>query len=523
MDFQKIQNQIFRLVSYDSSSVADHLAIARELNNYRSSQPDYFRKVRVAFLSNFTLLGLPEVFKVRAMAHNIWADTYLGAYNQYTQEILNPESRFYKFQPRLVYFLIDSTDANEDQINKLANVLRDKGIAVKIVWGGVIKEKFTDHWHTKFKELGDLRLAPQAFPDFADQELIGEVVAISGATKKCLVVDLDNTLWGGVVGEDGWEKVTPNRELQSHIMGLYKQGVVLAINSKNNEPDAWEVLDKHPEMILRKDHFAARRINWRDKVANMIELAQELNLGLDSFVFVDDDPFQQEAVRQALPMVTVMSPYFLKSYAGFCNFNITPEDVQRGQMYAEEKQRRETRVSLGSVEDFLRELNMEVTIRPAHDSSIARIAQLTQKTNQFNLTTRRYLEQDINRFIKSGWRVWSVSAKDKFGDYGIIGVGIVEPKGLTWRIDTFLFSCRILGRAVERAFLTHIINQARAYDVRAIEGDFIPTTKNESCKSFYGANGFNAVSGDKKGELYHYNITDSPSLDYPEFLKVVSV
>lgn len=542
MTYSEIQNNVFNLVTKGDSSIAEHFAVNRKLSQRNGEWPEYFKSARVAFLSNFTLQGLPEIFKVRAIFNHLNIHAYLAPYNQYAQEILNGQSNLYKHKPTLIFLPMDFSDTNAGIVESLVNKLLSATKADIVIFNKELSDSFTNekrvfvfdfdeflskigrdkYWYTKFKELGDFRLSPEAFPLLSDA-LMGYAVSSCGAVKKCLAVDLDNTLWNGVVGEDGLEKVVPNRELQSNIMGLYKSGIVLAINSKNNEPDAFEVLDKHPKMVLRKNHFAAWRINWQDKVSNMVELAKELNLGLDSFVFVDDDPFQQEVVLAALPMVTVVPPHFFQHYSGFCNFSLTQEDTKRGQMYAEEKQRREMQVSLGSVEDFLRELNMEVVIKSADDSSIARIAQLTQKTNQFNLTTKRYSEQDIDGFIKSGWHVWSVSAKDKFGDYGIIGVGIVEPKESMWRIDTFLLSCRILGREVERAFLTHIINQARAYDVQAIEGDFVPTAKNEPCKSFYDANGFDVISSSDERKLYRYSIANNQGLDYPGFLKVISV
>ncbi|MBI2454391.1 MAG: hypothetical protein HYV54_02375, partial [Parcubacteria group bacterium] len=166
MSFNQLQLTISDLVAQDNSSVADHLFLSKQLSAQIDKLPDYFRKIKVAFLSNFTLLGLPEVFRIRTLFHNIWADTYLGPYSQHIQEILNPGSGLYKFQPELIYFLVDQPGSDEDQINELVGNLSVKGFKVKLIWGSAIKEKFPDHWQTKYKELGDLRLAPQAFPDF---------------------------------------------------------------------------------------------------------------------------------------------------------------------------------------------------------------------------------------------------------------------------------------------------------------------------------------------------------------------
>ena len=491
MLFNQLQRTILDLVAKDDGSVADHLSLFRQLEVYTNGFPNYFRKIKVAFLSNFTLLGLPEVFRVRAMAHNVWAETYLGPYNQYAQEILSPDSGLHKFQPQLVYLLVDSMSADENQINELVGILQNQGIAVKLIRDSAIKEKFRDYWYTKYKELGDLRLAPEAFPRFAEEELMGEAIAASGATKKCLVVDLDNTLWQGIVGESDYGEIKPEHNLQRHILELYKQGVVLAVNSRNNYDDAMSIINKHPDMVLRPDHFAVLKINWRDKADNMAELAQELNLGLDSFVFIDDDPFQRSSVKNRFPEVAVLPPEKLESYSGFSSLTLTEEDKKRGRMYADENKRKELQSSLSGVEDFLKELDLRIKITPVNSANLARVSQLTQKTNQFNLTTRRYSEEEIKNLMADGWKVWAMQAEDKFGDYGIVGVGMVEPKSNVWRVDNFLLSCRILGREVERVFLGQIMAQARSAGVAKISAEFIPTAKNQPCRSFCPDSGFN--------------------------------
>ena len=520
MAFIKLQQAVSDLVAQDNSSVADYLVLSKQLLACTDNPPDYFRKVRAAFLSNFTLLGLPEVFRVRALFHNIWVDTYLGPYNQYAQEILNSESGFYKFQPELVYFLVDQAGSDENQINEMVGNLSAKGFRVKLIWGSAIKEKFPDHWNTKYKELGDLRLAPDAFPDFVERELIGEAVAVSGAAKKCLVTDLDNTLWQGIVGESDYNEIEPETDLQKHILDLYGRGVVLAVNSKNNHEDSILIMDKHPDMVLRPDHFAALKINWRDKADNMAELATELNLGLDSFVFIDDDPFQRASVKNRFPEVAVLHPDKLKDYPGFSSLTLTEEDRRRGQMYAEENRRKGLQASLGSVDDFLRELDLKIEIAPVNSDSLARASQLTQKTNQFNLTTRRYSESEIENFRAKGWLVWTVKAADRFGDYGIIGVGMVEPKGGTWRVDNFLLSCRILGRGVEKAFLGYLLSQAKSVGVSKVLGEFIPTAKNEPCQNFYPDNSFDLI--EKGDRVFSYKYSLDEDYQVPDFIKFVA-
>ncbi len=507
MNFRDSQNLV---------SVADHIAFAKKLND--ADLPEYVRKVKVAFLSNFTILGLPEVLKAQAISHNVSADTYLGPYNQYAQEILNPESGLNKFNPKLIYFLVDYTDVDKNQIAELSEKAERGGAKVVLISDF---SDFKEYWYTKYKELGDMRLAMDAFPELA-RKLTPDLVATSGAAKKCLVLDLDNTLWQGIVGEDGADKVVPNKKLQEHILNLYKTGTILAINSKNNEEDAWEVIEKNPDMLLRRNHFAAWQINWRDKVTNIKAIADELMLGSDSFVFVDDDPFQQNLVAESCPEVAVLHPDQLIGYAGFSSSKLTAEDARRGEMYAEERSRRTLQSSLNSVDDFLKDLKLEVTIREVKPDSpiIPRLSQMTQKTNQFNMTTKRWSEQDIRGLLGLGNRMWAVEAIDRFGDYGTIGFLSVDPKTeFGWRIDNFLMSCRILGRGIERAFLANLVDSARKNGAHKLIGHFIPTKKNKSlCESFYPGNNFKLVSEADGGFYYEYDFAKQYS--YPELIKV---
>ena len=343
-------------------------------------------------------------------------------------------------------------------------------------------------------------------------------MAVSGATKKCLVVDLDNTLWQGIVGESDYNEIKPKQDLQRYILELYNKGIILAVNSRNNYNDSINVIEKHPDMILRKNNFAVLKINWEDKARNMIELASELNVGLDSFVFIDDDSFQRENIKNRFPEIAVLSPEKLKEYAGFNSFALTEEDKKRGQMYAEEGSRKELQSSFADVGDFLKQLNLVVRIESVNNGNLARASQLTQKTNQFNLTTRRYLEEDITSRINNGWKAWVLGAKDKFGDYGIVGVCMVEPKNNVWRIDSFLFSCRILGRDIEKVFLSYILVQAKIFGVNFVLGEFIPTAKNQLCRDFYSSNGFSLTEENDNIAFYKYNL-DQP-YKVPDFIKI---
>ncbi len=536
MDFKTAKKNIFDLVSSTDSSVADYISLGRKISESGFEAPEYVRKIKVAFLSNFTLLGLPEVFKARALFHNIHAETYLGEYNQYAQEVLNAESGLSKFFPvedpkkpspkRLIYFLIDPKDTDQKQIEQLMEFAKEKlGAKVELVSDF---SDFSEHWYTKYKQLGDMRLAPDVFPAFAEKSM-GKAIATSGTTKKCLVLDLDNTLWQGIVGEDGADKVVPNKKLQEHILNLYKTGTILAINSKNNEEDAWEVIEKHPDMLLRKNHFAAWQINWRDKATNIKAIADELMLGTDSFVFVDDDSFQQNLVSESYPEIAVLHPDNLVGYAGFSSGKLTEEDKRRGEMYAEERQRRNVQASLKSVDDFLKDLNLEVTIREVKADSpiIPRLSQMTQKTNQFNMTTKRWSESDIKELLNSGNKMWAVEAVDRFGDYGTIGYLSVKPNsssGNIWIINNFLMSCRILGRGIEKALMARVVVEARSFGAKRLLGEFIPTKKNRAlCEKFYPENGFSALDFEYIGnvpEIVPFQYDVLRPYPYPANIKV---
>src|SRR3972149_5776974 len=220
IELKHLQRQVFDLVSNNDSSVADYISVGKKIDAEKPEFPEYFRKIKVAFLSNFTLLGLPEVFKARALFHNIAAETYLGEYNQYAHEVLNSDSGLNKFKPKLIYFLIDPKDTDQKQVEQLVELAKEK-LGAKAELGSDFSG-FSEHWYTKYKDLGDLRLAPDAFPVFAEK-LMGRAIASSGATKKCLVLDLDNTLWSGIVGEDGADKVVPNKKFRKNILELLKK------------------------------------------------------------------------------------------------------------------------------------------------------------------------------------------------------------------------------------------------------------------------------------------------------------
>jgi len=325
--------------------------------------------------------------------------------------------------------------------------------------------------------------------------------------KKCLVLDLDNTLWGGVIGEDGVEGIAlsgsyPGKAFhlwQEGLKELQKSGVMLAICSKNNMTDVDEVWAKREDMVLRKEDFVAMRINWQDKATNIRELAQELNIGLDAMVFVDDNPTERELIKQQLPMVVVpefpKQPYdLLNLYRElvdnyFGTYRLTDEDKQKTQQYIANAQRAQAQNAFTNMEDYLRSLEMKLQIRQVSDVTLPRAAQLTQKTNQFNLTTRRYTEDDIKNMLVDGAQVWTLSVADKFGDYGLTGVLIIKDN----TIDTLLMSCRVLGKGIEMAFVKSVLKQY-AGDIHA---EYIPTVKNAQVSNFYSRLGMSELTNER--------------------------
>lgn len=319
--------------------------------------------------------------------------------------------------------------------------------------------------------------------------------------KKCLVLDLDNTLWGGVVGEDGMDNLalslTPPGNsfiaFQQAILDQYNKGIILAINSRNNPEDALEVIRKHPNMILKENHFAAFRINWNDKATNIRELAQELNIGLDSMVFLDDDKTNREMVRKLVPEVEVPElPADPREYTTFFNslqyFNtdvLTDEDKMRGNLYVTERLRKEAEKSYESKDDFLKSLGLKLTIYRNDSSCIPRLAQLTEKTNQFNTLKNPLTEEQVLAYVEGDRHdVYHARLQDVFGDHGVIFFALVEKGGSTWNIKSMLLSCRVFGRDAEVAFLSFLIDEARKQGVTKITIESNVTEKNVPAREF---------------------------------------
>jgi FkbH-like protein len=349
--------------------------------------------------------------------------------------------------------------------------------------------------------------------------------------RKCLVLDGDNTLWGGVVGEDGPRGIQLGGEhpgsaftaFQEALCELHDRGVLLALASKNNESDVFEILDRHPGQVLRREHFAAIRVEWSDKARTIAAIAAELNFGLDALVFVDDSPFECELVARLLPEVlTVQAPLephrlvdLVADLHCFDVLNVTSEDRDRPRMYQAQAHRERARTASASLDDYLRSLGLQVRLCPTTADEAGRVAQLTQRTNQFNLTTRRYTEPQVHAAIGApATHVYHAHVRDRFGDQGIVGAVILRGEGSVAQIDTLLLSCRVLGRRVEDAVVGFLIAEAARRGYSTVVGEYRPTERNSQVCDLLARYGFT-----RAGEHRWRRVTDDPP-GHPEWLAV---
>jgi FkbH-like protein len=367
-------------------------------------------------------------------------------------------------------------------------------------------------WHRSKQEV-----SPVAGPTYG--ELVARAIAArQGRSYKCLVLDLDNTLWGGVIGDDGLDGITIGQgsplgegflAVQEYAKELARRGVILAVNSKNDEANAREPFEKHPDMVLRSNDIASFRANWNDKAANIRAIAKDLNIGLDALVFLDDNPFERNFVREQLPMVAVpevpedpaLVPGVLAAAGYFESLAVTDEDRVRTAQYQENRARDELLASSTDLESYLRGLDMRMVWKRFDRLGLQRIVQLINKTNQFNLTTRRYTEEEVAA-IMADQRSFGLQMRllDRFGDNGIIAIVIGRMQDqATAIIDTWLMSCRVLGRQVEPTTLNLAVDMARALGATRLRGEYIPTKKNGMVQHHYEKLGFTVLSRQQDG------------------------
>ncbi|MDY6987192.1 MAG: HAD-IIIC family phosphatase [Thermodesulfobacteriota bacterium] len=365
---------------------------------------------------------------------------------------------------------------------------------------------------------------------------------LKGKHKKCLVLDCDNVLWGGIIGEEGLPGIklgktypgSPYYEFQHEVLNLYNRGVILALCSKNNAADVWEVFEKHPDMVLKEEHIAAAEINWQDKAHNLRQIALGLNIGMDSMVFIDDSEFEINLIREVLPDVEVIHfpqdtaveyAQMLASCGLFDTFTLSEEDKKRGAMYKSEASRKKLQAQATDMGAYYKSLEMKLEVRFVDEFAVPRVAQLTQKTNQFNLTTRRYSDADIKGLTNSDESdVIYVRLKDRFGDSGIVGVCILKYKDKIALFDTFLLSCRVLGRGAEDAFIVQALKLATKRGCEAAIGEYFATPKNSQVKNFYPMHGFRSLEEKQEtsGATFQYEIGDKVTREPEFFAKIDS-
>jgi FkbH-like protein len=550
--------------------------------------------MKCALLSNINVESIG-----RRMEHH---EVYIAqGYGVWTQELADPTSRTFSFGPSSVFLLIDGAellrgqrgleptfadvDAHLGWIERAAerspeikffvSTVDVPARALRPLKEEHVERRLEQHWYKgvacasaryaniyifDLKELveqagrsvlysnkrwylGGLRFSI-AGEKLIARELERILDAQLVARKKCLLLDLDNTLWGGVIGEDGVKGIQLSetgegaryRDFQLRIRELGEMGVILGIVSKNNEADVFEVFERHEHMVLRTDDFAAMKINWSAKAQSIVEVSGDLDVGMDSIVFIDDAPVEREAVRTSLPEVAVpefpadtcdLASFFEEVYRDyFFALESTDEDRKRTGAYLARARRAAERIAAPSIEDFLAGLRTKIFFARACDEDLSRAAQLTQKTNQFNLTTRRYTEQELRTMQKEpGTEVFVASVTDKYGDNGKVFVSIVRREALdTAELDTFLMSCRVVGRFIEDQILDQLVKELRANGFSRLRIQFIPTRKNAPARAFIERlRGGRLVSDEESGEeTWEFDIANASPVTKTAYAELVT-
>jgi FkbH-like protein len=363
------------------------------------------------------------------------------------------------------------------------------------------------HFSPKLWHMAKVGLSREIFREAA-ADIRAALRGLGGTARKLVVVDLDDTLWGGVVGDVGWENLRLGghdglgeafADFQHQLKALTRRGVLLAIASKNDESVALAAVANHPEMVLRSHDFAAYRINWQDKAQNIVDIARELNIGLQSVVFIDDNRVERARVRETLPEVfvpewpedTFLSATALLGLRCFDTPHVTREDAQRGTLYDVERKRSGDKERFRSLDEWLIGLETCVRFSPLDAANLPRVTQLLNKTNQMNLQTRRLTETELTRWaVEAGRELWAIHVSDKYGDSGLTGILSLEPREDRVVMTDFVLSCRVMGRKVEEAMVAAAVHRARERGGRLLVAPFLRTDKNAPCFDFWRRSGF---------------------------------
>jgi len=408
-----------------------------------------------------------------------------------------------------------------DRINmQLGALVLDSGNVLLDVAGLAETVGLADWHNPQLWNMAKLSFSDILIPLYADH-VARTVAAIRGKSGKVLILDLDNTVWGGVIGDDGLDGIKVAQgdaqgeaflAVQRMALDLRRRGIVLAVSSKNTDEIAREPFEKHPEMLLKLDHIAVFQANWNDKATNIQAIAEELSLGVDAMVFLDDNPVERGLVRKLLPQVAVPElptepAYYARTLAAGGYFEavaFAAEDLKRAGFYQDNAKRATLLKQNGGVDAYLASLDMTITFEPFDATGRARIVQLINKSNQYNLTTRRYTSTEVAE-AENDPEVFTLQVRlvDILGDNGMISVVICRPGGGgIWKIDTWLMSCRVLGRKVEHMVLREILAHARAAGVKKLVGTYIPTDRNKLVADHYAKLGFSKVNEDNSASTY---------------------
>ena len=558
-----------------SAAPMDYAALVRASRKLEA--PANAQKLRIALLSDAATQQFAPLLRVLFHRCGIDASIYEGAFDGIRLEALDSNSGLYRFQPDLIVLLNSAQAlrvAFSKRTGDAAEFLRDRSNELLAVWDAIhgrtsatiLQSTFVLPYDRHFgnfdrKMAGSLtsvvyslnafsaeqararsgvlindvdsvaswigrrfwfddRLwdmaktfcAPEHMPALA-KNIVDIAMSTRGRAVKCVVLDLDNTLWGGVIGDDGVDGIALNAHgdgeafyrLQLFLKELLKRGILLAVASKNEMSNALLPFEKHPDMVLKRDDITCFMADWNDKAGNIRKIKNVLNIGFDSMVFLDDNPFERDLVRGVLPDVIVPElPEDPADYVrAICELNLfeTPafsaEDLKRSEMYRAEGERRQAQAEFANADDFLLSLDMRIVVARFDVFHLPRIAQLIQRSNQFNLTTRRRAEADCEALMNNpGVTPLYVKLSDRLGDHGLIGIVILEPDGDTLAIRDWLMSCRVLARGVEQFTMNLVVEEAVRLNLKTVTGEYIRTPKNDMVKEFFGQFGFVREGGD---------------------------
>lgn len=580
-------------------------ASLRFYQSLKKSRGESSPQVRMAVLGGYYTATLAPLIELYLFGANLQAEIYEADFGTFRQEILEPRSRLYSLRPGIVFLAtgwhdaryLPGVGATAPEVSelcrreladwlKLWETLHEK-LSCTIIQNSfdaptwrILANHDSRHpaglarylarlnlsfqeqapsyviihdadqlaalrgrlaWNdARYYHYGKLPCAPAFLPDYA-HSVASLVAAQLGQSKKCLVLDLDNTLWGGVAVEEGIEGIRlgqgdPEAEafaaFQRYVKGLRDRGVILAVCSKNEDSIVKEVFEKHSEMVLRLSDFSSFKANWNDKVSNLRAIAQQLNLGLDSLVFVDDEPRERALVRRMIPEVAVPEMpedpaeyiQLLEKYRYFQMVSLAEEDLGRADYYRANAAREAAASSAENLDSFLKSLNMRARVGPITASTIERCAQLINRSNQFNLTTRRYSAVEVRARMESPeWLTLTVSLSDSFGESGLVSCLLASIRGTELLIDTWVMSCRVIKRTVEQFLANQLYAAAWNKGLRTIRGEYIPTPKNLLVRDHFKEMGFSMEGSGQNGHTHWvlHLANDRPSL--PTFVQLEGI